>query len=61
MTRPEGISVLSAICDDLGALGCVLPAARAGRPAPTAHAKRFSVSAAVWAARWVYVETVMID
>ena len=46
MTRAEEISVLTSIRGDLGALRCVLPAARAGRPAPTSHAKRFSVSAA---------------
>jgi len=51
VTRTEGTSILIAICGDLGALRCVLPATRAGRPAPTARAKRFSVSAAVRAAR----------
>ena len=43
VTRAEGISVLNAICGDLGALRCVLPAARAGRPArpPARNGFRF--------------------
>ena len=41
MIRAHGSSVLTSICVDGGALRCVVPATRAGRPAPTAHAKRF--------------------
>ena len=36
-----------------GAFHCVLSAARAGRPAPLARAKRFSVSAAARALGWL--------
>ena len=53
MTRAEGFSVLTLIHGDLGALPWVLPAVPAGRPARPGHAKRFSVSAAVWPLGWL--------